>query len=114
MTQRVNVEDHVEDLWKSLKDDLLSAADRICGWTKGPPRHQVTWCWNKDVDQAIKQKQQLWKEWKKGRYKELTYKLGKIQREQCMSQRKLQKKKEFVTSLTETTIEDKYLRLQNR
>ena len=26
VTQRVNVEDHGEELWKSLKDDLLSAA----------------------------------------------------------------------------------------
>ena len=27
---RVIVEDHVEDLWKSLEDDLLSAADKRC------------------------------------------------------------------------------------
>ena len=43
VTQRVNVEDHAEDLWKSIKDNLLSAADKSCGWTKGSPRHQVTW-----------------------------------------------------------------------
>ena len=29
VTQRVNIEDHVEDLWKSLKVDLLSAADGL-------------------------------------------------------------------------------------
>ena len=51
----------MQDLWKSLKDDLLSVADKSCRWTKGPLRHQVTWWWNKDVDQAIKRKQQLWK-----------------------------------------------------
>ena len=56
VTQRVIVEDHVEGLWKSLKDDLLSVADKSCGWTKEPPRHQVTWWWNKAVDQAIKRK----------------------------------------------------------
>ena len=54
VTQRVNVEDHVIDLWKSLKGDLLSAADKICGLTKGLPRHQVKWWWKKDLDQAIK------------------------------------------------------------
>ena len=43
MTQRVNVEDHVENLWKLLKDNLLSATDNSFGWTKGPPRHKVTW-----------------------------------------------------------------------
>ena len=53
---RVNVEGHVQDLWESLKDDLLSAAVKSCGWNKGPPRHQVTWWWNKVVDYAIKQK----------------------------------------------------------
>ena len=60
----------MEDSWKSLKDDLLSAADKSCGWTKGPPRHQVTCSWNKDVDQGIKRKPQLWKKWKKGGCKE--------------------------------------------
>ena len=54
VTQRVNVEDHVIDLWKSLKGDLLSAADKISGLTKGLPRHQVKWKRKKDVDQAIK------------------------------------------------------------
>ena len=42
MTQRVNVEDHVGDLWKSRKDDSLSVADKIYGWTKGPSRYKVT------------------------------------------------------------------------
>ena len=42
MTQRVNVEDHVEDLWKLLKDNLLIASDNSCGWTKGPLRHKAS------------------------------------------------------------------------
>ena len=33
----------MEDLWKLLKDNLLSATDNSCGWTKGPPKHEVTW-----------------------------------------------------------------------
>ena len=49
VTQRVNVEDRVVDLWKSLKGDLLSAADKMCGLTKGIPRHQVTRWWKKYV-----------------------------------------------------------------
>ena len=56
MTQRVNVEDHMEDLWKLLKDNLLNATDNSCDWTKGPPRHKVTCWWNNDVDQAVRKK----------------------------------------------------------
>ena len=70
MTPRVNVEDHVEDLWKLLKDNILSATDNSCGWTKGSPRYKVTWWWNDDLDQAVKKKRQLWKEWKQGCSKE--------------------------------------------
>lgn len=51
-----NVKNHyVEDLWKPLEDDLISAADKSCGWTKETPKHKITWWW-KDVDQPIKQK----------------------------------------------------------
>ena len=57
----------MEDLWGSIKGDLLSAADKICGQTKGLLRHQVTWWWKKDADKAIKWKRQLWKEWKKAK-----------------------------------------------
>ena len=60
----------MEDLWKPIKGDLLSAADKIYGLTKGLLRHQVTWWWKKDVNQAIAVES--------GR------KLKKIQREQSM------------------------------
>ena len=54
VTQRVNVEDHVEDLQKSLKDELLIAGDKSCGWTKGYLTHKIIWWWNKNVGHAIK------------------------------------------------------------
>ena len=44
----------VEDMWKSVKEDLLASSDTVCGWTKGPPRHRVTWWWNDNVDVAVK------------------------------------------------------------
>ena len=57
----------VEGQWKVLKDSLIEATERSCGWTKGPPRHRETWWWNEAVDQVIKVKRKLWKEWKAGR-----------------------------------------------
>ena len=50
-----------------MKDSLIEATERSCGWTKGPPRHRETWWWNEAVDQVIKVKRKLWKEWKAGR-----------------------------------------------
>ena len=45
--------------------------DETCGWTKGPARHSQTWWWNDEVDQCIKKKRNLWKEWKSGGSKNL-------------------------------------------
>ena len=57
----------VEGRWKVLKEMLLEATDSSCGRTKGPPRHSETWWWNEAVDQAVKEKRRLWKDWKSGR-----------------------------------------------
>ena len=40
MAQKFNADGHVENLWKSLKNDLPSATDKSCGWTKGSSRHK--------------------------------------------------------------------------
>lgn len=32
-----------EDLWKSIKEDLLASSDATCGWTWGPRRHTASW-----------------------------------------------------------------------
>ena len=53
-----------------MKDCLLEASDSVCGWTKGPVRRREMWWWNRDVDNAVKEKRRLWKEWKQGNSKE--------------------------------------------
>ena len=58
-------------LGQLLRDSLLEATDETCGWTKGPARHSQTWWWNDEVDQCIKEKRRLWKEWKSGGSKNL-------------------------------------------
>ena len=60
----------VEDIWKSIKKDLLASSYTVFGWTKEPPRHSVTWWWNNNVDIAVKEKRRLWKSWKQGGSKE--------------------------------------------
>ena len=57
---------NVEKQWKTLKDTLLTVTDQTCGWTKGPARHRETWWWNGEVEHSIKEKRELWSDWKKG------------------------------------------------
>ena len=49
---------NVKSMWKSHVEEteLLESADTVCGWTKGPPRHSVTWWWNDAVAAAVKEK----------------------------------------------------------
>ena len=45
----------VESLWMKLKESLLAAADEVCGRTKDPPIHRVSWWWNEDVAKAVEE-----------------------------------------------------------
>ena len=68
-----NTTPSVEGYWKVLKESLLDAAERTCGWTKGPSRHKETWWWSSDVDSAVKEKRKLWKDWKEGEIEKELY-----------------------------------------
>ena len=35
---------------------MQKAAEQVCGWTKGPPRHSETWWWNDEVAKAVEEK----------------------------------------------------------
>ena len=56
----------IEDIWKTITEDLLAYFGTVCGWTKGPPRHRVNWWWNDNVDIAVNEKRRFWKSWKQG------------------------------------------------
>ena len=50
-----------------IKSCLLEACDKVCGWTRGGKQQKrKTWWWNDYVDEVIKQKRKLWKEWQNG------------------------------------------------
>ena len=54
-----------QSAWESIKNWLLEAADETCGWTQGGcPWHKETWWWNNDVENAVKEKQKTWEQWK--------------------------------------------------
>ena len=47
----------------SLKRSYLTP---LCGCTKGPAQQKSTWWWDEKVENVIKEKRRLWKEWKNG------------------------------------------------
>ena len=58
--------EQVDDIWSRLKQGLLSATEKTCGWTiKGRWRKQ-TWQWNEKVSKNISDKGRLWKLWRRG------------------------------------------------
>jgi len=48
-----------------MKDILMEIAQDTCGMTKGPRRHKVTWWWNEEVAEAVKEKKIKYGKWKK-------------------------------------------------
>src|SRR2546426_8676649 len=42
-----------------LKKCLLEGATQVCGKTKGPLRHNESWWWNDEVDEAVTEKRRL-------------------------------------------------------
>lgn len=50
---------NVETMWTGMKDNLLTAAEEVCGRTKGKPRHVETWWWNEECAEAVHKKKIL-------------------------------------------------------
>ncbi|MBJ3377342.1 hypothetical protein JGC18_24880, partial [Salmonella enterica subsp. enterica serovar Typhimurium] len=57
----------VESKWEAMKSNWVKAAEEVCGWTKGAPRHRVTWWWNDNVAKAIEEKRRCFKGWHKSK-----------------------------------------------
>ena len=46
-----------------MKNSWLDVMKIVCGTTKGPPRHKVTWWWIDEVERAVKEKRDCLKAW---------------------------------------------------
>ena len=47
-----------------LKQGLLSATEKTCGWTKKGIWRKQTWWWNEKLRKDITEKRRLWMLWK--------------------------------------------------
>ena len=45
--------DDIQKKWLLMKETWLKGSKRVCGMTKGPPRHKETWWWNRDVEKVV-------------------------------------------------------------
>lgn len=57
----------VDTQWTEMKESWMHAARTVCGVTKGPARHHVTWWWCDEVEQAVEEKKMCFKRWFKTR-----------------------------------------------
>ena len=47
--------DNVQKKWLLMKETWIKCSTQVSGsgMTKGPPRHEETWWWNRDVEQVV-------------------------------------------------------------
>ena len=76
-TTVINPTNPVEEGWTGIKQAYLNTTEKVCGRTKKPTKRKVTWWWSKKVDEAVKEKRRLWKEWKKGNCSKDQYNVAK-------------------------------------
>ena len=53
------VGEQVDDIWLRLKQGLLSATEKTCGWTKKGIWRKQTWWWNEKVSKDISEKRRF-------------------------------------------------------
>ena len=50
----------VDEEWNHLKSTWMEAAEKVCGWAKlGKPRKRDEWWWGEEVQEAVKEKKEL-------------------------------------------------------
>ena len=49
----------------------------MCGMTKGPPRHNETWWWNRDVIEVVAKQNVCEKAWRKSKWADDTLEVAK-------------------------------------
>ena len=50
-----------------MKETWLKGSKQVCGMTKGPPRHNETWWWNRDVGKVVAKRKVCHKAWRKSK-----------------------------------------------
>lgn len=58
--------ENVEETWNKIKTTVLTAAEKVCGKTKGGKAiEKETWWWEEEVQDSIKNKKEAFRSWQK-------------------------------------------------
>ena len=53
--------DDVQKKWLLMKETWLKGSKQVCRMTRGPPRHQDTWWWNRYVEEVVTKCHKTWR-----------------------------------------------------
>ena len=53
--------------WLPMKETWLKGSKQVCGMTNGPPQHEETWWWNRDVEEVVPKLNVCPKAWRKSK-----------------------------------------------
>ena len=59
--------DDIQKKWLLMKETWRKGSKQVCGMTKGPPRHNETWWWNRDVKKVFAKRNVCHKAWRKSK-----------------------------------------------
>ena len=64
LAEQAVMEESVDSRWSVPRNIWLQAAEEVCGWTKGEPRHKESWWWTEEVRIAVDEKRRRFNIWK--------------------------------------------------
>ena len=53
--------------WEELKNNLFEVAQNVYGVSRGHAASRETWWWNQEVEEAVRMKKQLFKQWRRNK-----------------------------------------------
>ena len=105
--------DDIQKKWLPMKEIWLKASKQVCRMTKGPPRHNETWWWNRHVEEVVAKQKVCHKAWRKSKSAEDKHTLDVAKKEVYTAVLAAQKSKsqEFTADLQSESGRRNYFRI---
>ena len=99
--------------WHQMKGLMMETAQDICGMTTGLHGYNVTWWWNEEVAEAVREKKIKYGKWKKENTKEarMEYKKSRQNAKRVISSAKEKKQKECANDLNDSECQNEIFQM---